>query len=94
MAPQTGWHPQEIIAEVRKKGTNLQELARGHGLRRNALNRAVRECFPRLHTVIAECIGVPRQDIWPQFYTHTGERRCFKQVRAARVLASIEARAA
>lgn len=77
-----GWHPQEIIAAVRKKGSSLQRLGLEHGFSRITFNRAAKERFPRAHQVIADFLGVPRQKIWPQFYHSNGEPRSFRQVRA------------
>ncbi|MBN8533883.1 MAG: helix-turn-helix domain-containing protein [Rhizobiales bacterium] len=80
-----GWHPQEIIAAVRKKGSSLQRLGLEHGFSRITFNRAAKERFPRAHQLIAEFLGVPRQVIWPQFYHANGEPKTFKQVRAEAV---------
>lgn len=54
-----GWHPQDIMAAVRKRGSSLQRLAREHGYSRNAFNRALRERFPNAHTVIAAYLDLP-----------------------------------
>lgn len=82
MAKNEGWHPQDIIAAVRKKGSSLQALGREHGFSRITFNKATRERFPRAHQVIAEFLGVPRQTIWPQFYHADGTPRTFRQIRA------------
>jgi Ner family transcriptional regulator len=65
---EAGWHPQDIIAAVRKKGTSLQALGRAHGFSRVTFNRATTERFPRAHAIIATFLMVPRHVIWPQFY--------------------------
>lgn len=70
-----GWHPQDIMAAVRKKGSSLQRLAREHGFSRNTLNRALKERFPNAHAVIADYIGVSRGDLWPQWYCKNGAPR-------------------
>jgi Ner family transcriptional regulator len=76
-----GWHPQDIIAAVRKRGSSLQRLGLEHGFSRITFNRAAKERFPRAHQVIADFLGVPRQIIWPQFYHPNGEPKSFKRVR-------------
>lgn len=76
------WHPQDIVAAVRKKGSSLQKLGREHGFSRETFNRATKEQFPRAHQVIADFIGVPRQNIWPQFYDKAGSPRSFRMIRA------------
>lgn len=70
----SAWHPADIIAAVRKKGTSLQRLSREHGFNITTMNKAVRQCFPACHALIAGVIGVPRQQIWPQFYDRDGHR--------------------
>lgn len=68
------WHPADIIAAVRKRGTSLQRLSREHGFSAFTMNKAVRQCFPACHAIIAAVIGEPRQFIWPQYYDREGGR--------------------
>ena len=68
------WHPADIIAAVRKKGTSLQRLSKEHGFAITTMNKAVRQCFPACHALISEVIGEPRQTIWPQYYDRNGDR--------------------
>lgn len=68
------WHPADIIAAVRKRGTTLQRLSREHGFSVFTMNKAVRQCFPSCHDIIARVIGEPRQIIWPQYYDAQGSR--------------------
>lgn len=82
------WHKQDIIAAVRKRGSNLNRLSVENGFFRNTLNVACTTRFPRAHQVIADFLGVPRQTIWPQFYHPNGEPKSFKQVRAEAVTAA------
>lgn len=88
MAKQHGWHPQEIVAAVRMKGSSLQRLGLEHGFSRVTFNRAAKERFPRAHDVISSFIGVPRQEIWPQFYRADGSLRTFRQARSLEVRAA------
>jgi Ner family transcriptional regulator len=64
----SGWHPQDIIAAVRKSGSNLQRLARENGFALATLNRAISQRWPAAHLVIARQIGVSRHEIWPNWY--------------------------
>ncbi len=63
-----GWHPQDVIAAVRKSGSNLQRLAREHGFARATLNHALTKRWPAAHLVIARHLGVSRYEIWPHWY--------------------------
>lgn len=63
-----GWHPQDIIAAVRKRGTSLQRLGLEHGFERTTFNKALHHRFPRSHAIIAEFLGVPRHELWPHWY--------------------------
>lgn len=71
----TGWHPQDIMAAVRKRESSLQRLAREHGFGRNTFNRALTERFPNVHQIIADFIGVGRGELWPQWYRQDGAPR-------------------
>ena len=70
-----GWHPQDIMAAVRKRGSSLQRLARENGYSRNTFNRALKERFPNAHAVIADFLGVSRGDLWPEWYRKDGSPR-------------------
>lgn len=63
-----GWHPQDIIAEVRKRGSSLQALTRQHGFGRTTLYSSLTRRFPFAHAVIADFLGVTRRELWPQWY--------------------------
>lgn len=64
------WHRADIIAAVRKTGTNLQQLSREHGLGRTTLSNALYGPCPRYERLIAEHLGTTAQAIWPSRY-HT-----------------------
>lgn len=63
-----GWHPQDIIAAVRKRGSSLARLSRENGFSRNTCNRALTERFPNAHAIIADFLGLRRHDLWPRWY--------------------------
>lgn len=70
-----GWHPQDIMAAVRKRGTSLQALARKHGFAPTTFNKALTQRFPNAHAIIASFIGIERQSLWPQWYDDHGHLR-------------------
>lgn len=70
-----GWHPQDIIAAVRKRGSNLQRLARDHGFARDTFNKALSRRYPNAHAIIADFLGVSRGVIWPNWYGSDGKPR-------------------
>ena len=88
------WHPADIIAAVRKRDTTLQRLSREHGFSVFTMNKAVRQCFPACHDIIAEVIGKPRQSIWPQFYDADGSRLSSRERRRREIVAAISERRA
>jgi Ner family transcriptional regulator len=63
-----GWHPQDILAEVRKRGTTLKALERDHGFGENTLYKALTRRFPNAHSVIAQASGQSRHTLWPHWY--------------------------
>jgi len=67
-APQD-WHKEDIKAALRKKGTNMNELARQHGYRNySAIRQALQHSYPKVERIIAKAIGVPPETIWPTRY--------------------------
>lgn len=85
----TAWHPADIIAAVRKRGTTLQRLSRENGFSVFTMNKAVRQCFPACHDIIADVIGTPRQSIWPQFYDRDGVRLSARERRRREIATQI-----
>ena len=69
------WHKQDIIAAVRIRGSNLRRLGLERGFFKNTLYVACERPFPHAQQVIADYLGLRRQDIWPEFYDEAGQRR-------------------
>jgi Ner family transcriptional regulator len=69
------WHPADIVAAIWKCGTSLQRLARQNGYGVNSLNLALRRPWPKAERLIAECIGITPQAIWPSRYHPDGSPR-------------------
>lgn len=69
----SGWHREDIIAAVRKKGSTLRRLGREHGFAKFTVNNCLTKRFPNAHEVVAAYLGVSRGEIWPQWYDATGK---------------------
>lgn len=63
-----GWHHADIIAGLRKKGTNLAALSRANGLSSSTLANALTRPWPKGEYLIAEALGVHPSIIWPERY--------------------------
>jgi len=69
------WHPEDIKAAVRKRGSTLSALAARNGMSTQALSRALDErSSARAEKVIADFLGVHPMKIWPSRYDKQGER--------------------
>jgi Ner family transcriptional regulator len=60
---QSDWHPADIIAGLKKRGTSLSALSRQARLA-NALTRR----WPKGERLIAEALDVAPENIWPSRY--------------------------
>lgn len=69
------WHPADIVAAVRKRGSNLQQLSLLHGYYPTTLGNTLRRPWPKAERIIAEFIGAPPQRIWPSRYRPDGSPR-------------------
>ncbi|MFB1117539.1 helix-turn-helix domain-containing protein [Dickeya dadantii] len=69
------WHPADIIAALRKKGTSLSAVSREAGLSSSTLANALYRPWPKGELLIANALGVKPEEIWPSRYydpqTHT-----------------------
>jgi len=63
-----GWHNADIIAGLRKKGTNMAALSRANGLSSSTLANALTRPWPKGEYLIAEALGVHPAEIWPGRY--------------------------
>ncbi len=62
------WHHADIIAAVRKEGTNLSALSRKSGLHSNTLSNAIYRPWPKGEFIIADAINLHPSEIWPSRY--------------------------
>jgi Ner family transcriptional regulator len=62
------WHPADIIAALRKKGTTLSAVSRAAGLCSSTLSNALSRPWPKGELLISQAVGVPACVIWPSRY--------------------------
>ncbi|SMG52367.1 helix-turn-helix domain-containing protein [Cedecea sp. NFIX57] len=62
------WHPADIIAGIRKKGTSMAALSRDSGLASSTLANALTRHWPKGERLIAEALGKQPEEIWPSRY--------------------------
>lgn len=66
------WHRADVMAAVRKKGSNLRQLSFTNGYKSPALSNALRYPAPKYERIIAEFLGTTPQKIWPSRYHPDG----------------------
>ncbi|RRZ96951.1 helix-turn-helix transcriptional regulator [Erwinia sp. 198] len=64
------WHTADIIAALKKRGTNLSALSRQAGLASSTLANALRRPWPKGERLIAEALDIAPEKIWPTRYQH------------------------
>ncbi|WP_409310236.1 helix-turn-helix domain-containing protein [Pectobacterium sp. B1J-3] len=62
------WHPADIIAALRKKGTTLAAVSRAAGLSSSTLANALSRPWPKGEWLIADELGIHPSEIWPSRY--------------------------
>lgn len=68
-----GWHPADIVAQLRKRGWSLRRLSTHHGYAPTVLSTALRLPWPKGEALVAEAAGVPAQELWPDRYGPDGK---------------------
>jgi len=71
----SGWHPEDIKAAVRRRGSTLTQLSRDHGFCDAAASQALRRTWRAVEKVIADFLGVPARRLWPERYQPRRARR-------------------
>ncbi|MFP1767834.1 helix-turn-helix domain-containing protein [Lonsdalea quercina] len=71
---QQDWHPADIIAALKKRGTTLAAVSRNAGLASSTLANALTKHWPKGERLIAEALGVSPAEIWPSRYRKPEER--------------------
>ncbi|GAA3586835.1 helix-turn-helix transcriptional regulator [Gibbsiella greigii] len=62
------WHPADVIAALRKKGTTLAAVSRKAGLCSSTLANALSRPWPKGEWLIAEALDIHPAEIWPSRY--------------------------
>ncbi len=65
---QQNWHPADIIAALKKRGTSLAAVSRNAGLASSTLANALTKHWPKGERLIAEALAVAPEQIWPSRY--------------------------
>jgi Ner family transcriptional regulator len=69
------WHPEDLKAEIRKRGETLASLGRYHGISRQVMANALAIPYAAAEQIIATFLGVPAHKIWPSRYKRDGRRK-------------------
>ncbi|MCB1833153.1 MAG: helix-turn-helix domain-containing protein [Geminicoccaceae bacterium] len=69
----TGWHPEDIKAEIRKRGMTLKDLSISLGMHPTACRKVLEFPLLRAELAIAKLIQVPPQELWPDRYNERGQ---------------------
>lgn len=62
------WHPADIIAALRKRGTTLTAISREAGLSSSTLANALSRPWPKGEWIIANFLAIHPAEIWPSRY--------------------------
>ncbi len=67
-----GWHPQDIIAAIKKQGWTHQQIADHLEISRATVSLGVRTgCSPVVRKFVANLIGVSEQELWTHRFPST-----------------------
>lgn len=64
----TDWHPADIIAALRKRGTTMAAVSRAAGLSSSTLANALSRPWPKGEWLIANTLDIHPSEIWPSRY--------------------------
>lgn len=70
----SGWHKEDIKAAIRKRGSTMSELARQRKLPPSTVRNALIRPVYSGEVAIAEFLGVPAHELWPERWTKDGRR--------------------
>jgi lambda repressor-like predicted transcriptional regulator len=72
-AKKEGLNRHEMMAAIRMKGSSFAEIARCAGLKRQTMYWALIRPHLRANAAIAEFLGVPLCELWPQWFDADGK---------------------
>ncbi|HBX3103156.1 TPA: transcriptional regulator [Klebsiella pneumoniae] len=78
------WHPADIIAGLRKKGTSLAAVSRSAGLSSSTLANALLRPWPKGEKLIADALSISPEIIWPSRYFDRKGKLLARQIRSGR----------
>ena len=78
------WHPADIIAGLKKKGTSLAAVSRSAGLSSSTLANALLRPWPKGEKLIADALGISPEIIWPSRYFDSEGKLLTRQIRGKR----------
>lgn len=81
---QPDWHPADIIAGLRKRGTSLAEVSRRAGLASATLANALTRSWPRGEKLIADALETSPEIIWQSRYFNSQGNRIVRLMRKRR----------
>lgn len=62
------WHPADIVAGLKKRGTSMAAVSREAGLASSTLANALLRHWPKGERLIAEVLELQPAEIWPSRY--------------------------
>ncbi|EAU53565.1 helix-turn-helix domain-containing protein [Mariprofundus ferrooxydans] len=71
--PRTGWHREDIKAELRKRGWPLVRVSTEHGYARKSAQATLGHSWPKMERIIANILEVEPWEIWPHRYNDYGQ---------------------
>lgn len=79
------WHPADIIAGLRKKGTSMAAESRKNGLSSSTLANTLTRPWPKGELIIARALGTDPWVIWPSRYHDARTHEFIDRTRMMRV---------
>ncbi len=67
------WHPADIVAAFKKRGTTITRVAREMNLCESYLRQATKRPYPKAERILADYLGLTPQQIWPSRYHEDGK---------------------
>lgn len=80
----TDWHPADIIAALRKRGTTMAAVSRAAGLSSSTLANTLSRPWPKGEWLIADALGIHPSEIWPSRYYDTQTQQLIDRKRLMR----------
>ena len=68
-----GWHRRTLSRRSASAEPSLAEVGRAIGLKRSTMVWAMIAPHPRANAAIAEFLGVPLHELWPQWFDEDGK---------------------